>query len=50
VVELAELVGIDVPHTRAVYACTKLLQETLSHFGGLDDNLEDAKARRFAKK
>jgi 2-dehydropantoate 2-reductase len=28
VVELGERLGIEMPHTRTVYACTKLLQST----------------------
>jgi 2-dehydropantoate 2-reductase len=30
VVELGERLGIEMPHTRTVYACTKLLQSTLA--------------------
>jgi len=29
VVELADLLGVPVPHTRTVYACTRLLDRTL---------------------
>ena len=28
VVELGERLGIDMPHTRTVYACVRLLEET----------------------
>jgi hypothetical protein len=30
VIELADRLGIPVPHTRTLYACTKLLDATLA--------------------
>ena len=38
VVELGERLGVDMPHTRTVYACTKLLDATTSSRGGNEVN------------